>query len=86
MKRDRNNLDMRNRFRDLKKLVHYIKELENNRGNTAAIWKIIKKLAPDSTNKESTAFTENKEELTSRAENFNTFLQMMEKGLFIYVN
>ena len=61
---------MRNRYKDLKKLVksslyrtkaeYYNKELENNRRNMTAIWKIIKELAPDSTSMETAALREDK--------------------------
>ncbi len=71
LKQDRNNLHMRDRYKDLKKLIksslhktkaeYYNKELENNRGNMAAIWKIIKELVPDFRRKAPTVLGEGKE-------------------------
>ena len=91
-KRDRNNPEIRDRYKDLKKQVkhsllktkadYFNKELENNRGNTNKIWNIIKELVPDSTNKGLDNLSEDREQIKSRADIFNVFFANVGENTF----
>ena len=78
LKRDRNNIHLRDRYKTLKKQVrkilreaksqHYSKKLEENRGNTAATWHILRELLPNSDKKASVVHSDDEDTILHKVE------------------
>ena len=92
LKYDRNNLFLREKYKALKKQVkkllhesksqYYNKALEENRGNTAATWRILKELLPESKNTSSIAQSFDVDMKSQKAEEYNKFFASVGENTF----
>ena len=83
LKMDRHNVLLQDKYKALKKQVkmllhnskseHFNQKLNDNKGNTAALWNTLRQLIPAKTNQSCPLKTENGEELQNKANEFKNF-------------
>lgn len=92
LKLDRNNTQLQERHKTLKKQVkmllkesktkHYDKKFEDNKGNSSAIWKLLRELIPTSERESSNAAVEEGDNVKSQADTFNKFFANVGRETF----
>ena len=92
LKRDRNNLSLQDRYKTLKKQVrkilrqtkseYYNNKLEENRGDSATTWSILRELVPNNKNKSNPISTKDESEILRKVEEYNTFFANVGKSTF----
>ena len=93
LKSDRNNIQLQEKHNDLKKQVkkllndtktkHYENEFEDSKGNSSAIWKLLRELIPNSDKKTRNSIAEEGEKVKSLAETFNNFFANVGQETFM---
>lgn len=93
LKLDRNNIQLQERHKTLKKQVkrliinskinYYDKKFQENKGNSSVIWKLLRELIPISERKSCDSVVEEGENVKSRADTFNKFFANVGKETFM---